>query len=722
MATRDELHERGERRELGFQKCNLGMKRAILVGRKGPTTPVPSWRLYDSSFHDGVMAAVPPGRAISISARKLAARLWELQETPIFTGLSTSASSLVHDQKSDESNLQLMLPPSPSVSNPSPESSKHASYLGFPKFAAASKKSLQPNGHVNPIHSNVPKKQAKGSSLHRLLSEDRNDRQIKVPSDALAEEKLRRTSFAGTERPSEFLKVLSHIHNLEERHTSSTSFATALQVELEHARTQVQELELAHRAICKEMDHYLKKFAEERAIWRSKEKERINLAIQTLKKELDEERKSKRQLEMINTTLGRELGEANMRLSRTLQELERERKARELMEDVCDELAQEIGEGKAEVEELKVASAKVKEEVEQERKMLQMAEVWREERVQMKLAEARLQLQEKDAALDRLRSELEDFLGSRRARTGSLSLCNEHEIRKAEALQAAVDAIHVQGRRETLCEAWEMDGTGSIEEDFHSIDLNKGTQRSRDESRGLEYAKNDHQGREVNDRSLYGPTGSLKEQNLKTRRSRFQSRAKALARSRRAAGRGDSSKDAVTVNQHSVWESVSDTDTKHSEDSMINEENSERVDFSRQGSPTTVADEHFPLELTEENSLMHINEREGANYGLASDAYVWKQDDATSEGTSFIVEFASKPCDREPRTPPEGHSSSRTENPTHAISTLTSVSSIQNPRNMNQYFARCMKELVRLKQNDGRSKVITAKRQRRAHIKNRKAS
>ena len=80
-------------------------------------------------------------------------------------------------------------------------------------------------------------------------------------------------------------------------------------------------------------------------------------------------------MEMLNGKLAKELAEAKIMIMRSLQDLEKERKARQLMEDVCDELASEIGEEKSQVEELKWESIKVREEVEEEQKMLQMPEV-----------------------------------------------------------------------------------------------------------------------------------------------------------------------------------------------------------------------------------------------------------------------------------------------------------------------------------------------------------
>lgn len=68
-----------------------------------------------------------------------------------------------------------------------------------------------------------------------------------------------------------------------------------------------------------------------------------------------------------------------------------------------------IGEDRAEVEELKKESAKVREEVEKEREMLQLADVLREERVQMKLCEAKYEFEEKNAAIQSLKHHLESY-------------------------------------------------------------------------------------------------------------------------------------------------------------------------------------------------------------------------------------------------------------------------------------------------------------------------
>ncbi|CBI34596.3 unnamed protein product, partial [Vitis vinifera] len=93
-----------------------------------------------------------------------------------------------------------------------------------------------------------------------------------------------------------------------------------------------------------------------------------------LKAELEFERKARKKVESMNKRLAKDLNE--------------ERRGREAMERVCEVLAKEISSDKAEI-------SWMKREIEEERKMLRMAEVLREERVQMKLADAKFLLEEK---------------------------------------------------------------------------------------------------------------------------------------------------------------------------------------------------------------------------------------------------------------------------------------------------------------------------------------
>ncbi|XP_010918297.1 protein BRANCHLESS TRICHOME [Elaeis guineensis] len=96
--------------------------------------------------------------------------------------------------------------------------------------------------------------------------------------------------------------------------------------------------------------------------------------INELKAELEFERRMRRKAESLNKVMVREMME--------------ERKAREAAHALCKRLEEELARKQEEVD-------RVLRDIDEERKMMRIAEVWREERVQMKLAEARLLMEEK---------------------------------------------------------------------------------------------------------------------------------------------------------------------------------------------------------------------------------------------------------------------------------------------------------------------------------------
>ncbi|XWS18205.1 hypothetical protein CRYUN_Cryun32bG0023100 [Craigia yunnanensis] len=121
-----------------------------------------------------------------------------------------------------------------------------------------------------------------------------------------------------------------------------------------------------------------------------------------------------------------------------VQKYEEEKRTRELLEEVCNELAMKIGEDRAEVEARRIETMKIREELEEQRNMLQVAEGWREERVQMKLIDARLALESKYSQMNKLITILETFLKSK---STSLDLT---DLRKAELIGQAVKSVSIQ--------------------------------------------------------------------------------------------------------------------------------------------------------------------------------------------------------------------------------------------------------------------------------------
>ncbi|KAF3618035.1 hypothetical protein FXO37_34388 [Capsicum annuum] len=104
------------------------------------------------------------------------------------------------------------------------------------------------------------------------------------------------------------------------------------------------------------------------------ELEMARAQVAELKAKVEHERKARKKLESMNKKIARELSE--------------EKKGREALERVCEELANHVSSDKAEINRLR-------KEMEEERKMLRVAEVMREERVQMKLTEAKYLLEDK---------------------------------------------------------------------------------------------------------------------------------------------------------------------------------------------------------------------------------------------------------------------------------------------------------------------------------------
>ncbi|CAI9757000.1 unnamed protein product [Fraxinus pennsylvanica] len=243
--------------------------------------------------------------------------------------------------------------------------------------------------------------------------------------------------------------------------TNAAPVISALEVELEQARSRINELETERRSSKKKLEQFLQKLSEERTAWRSREHEKIRSVINDIKADLIREKKNRQRLEMVNSKLVNELNDVKLSAKRYMQDYEKERKSRELIEEVCDELARELGEDKADTEALKRESMKLQEEVEEDRKMLQMAEVWREERVQMKLVDAKAMLEEKYSQMSRLMVDLEDFLNSRSASS------HVDEMKKAEFLLQAAASVDIQDIRELKYEPPNPDDIFSAFEDVN---------------------------------------------------------------------------------------------------------------------------------------------------------------------------------------------------------------------------------------------------------------
>lgn len=466
---------------------NYRFKRAILVGSKrgGSSTPVPTWKLMmrSPSMASMLRAMESPRYSGSqsgsklkgqqqqqqpVSARKLAATLWEMNEIPS-----------PRRKEGNEERRRMKEGREKGAAARSVHSGSLPPHLSDPSHSPVSERMDR---------SGTGSRQRRASSVsHRLRHTDNNVGVLDSVSNASLME-IETRSHAQTPKGStvgvktrlkdvsnalttskELLKIINRMWGHEDRPSSSMSLISALHAELERARLQVNQLIQEQRSDQHDINYLMKCFAEEKVAWKNKEQKVVEAAIESIAGELEVERKLRRRFESLNKKLGKELAETKTSLLKSVKELESEKRARVVIEQVCDELARDISEDKAEREELKRESAKVLQEVEKEREMLQLADVLREQRVQMKLSEAKYHLEEKNAAVDKLRNQLETFLGTKREKEKGHCSLNEPN---SEEIAAYLNRVHFGSHpSEENEEDGEVEDAIECEEDSAESDL-----------------------------------------------------------------------------------------------------------------------------------------------------------------------------------------------------------------------------------------------------------
>lgn len=266
---------------------------------------------------------------------------------------------------------------------------------------------------------------------------------------------------------TELLKVLNRIWSLEEQHASNISMIKALKMELDQSRLKIKELLRDRQAGRHEMDDLMKQMAEDKLVRKSKEQERIHAAVQSVRDELEDERKLRKRSESLHRKLARDFSEMKSSLSNALKELESERKSRILLEDLCDEFAGGIKDYEQEVHALKQKSDKDwARGADRDRLILHISESWLDERVQMQLEEAQCGFAGKNSMVDKLSLEIETFLQTKRLdnskNTDNLLLRDRRKSLESVPLNEALSAPQDMGDEE--------DSVGS---DSHCFELKK---------------------------------------------------------------------------------------------------------------------------------------------------------------------------------------------------------------------------------------------------------
>ncbi|XP_010251566.1 PREDICTED: uncharacterized protein At5g41620-like [Nelumbo nucifera] len=437
----------------------IKLKRGILVGKRGgPCTPVPTWKLgdiQDNTIKDPL--TLPP----TVSARKLAANLWDIQQHLPLAKMSKGGVRLrQHKGKGLELPLRLADP-----SHSPPDQPASASSLRRRVAASLMQhhQSIERNGHaLQPLSP---------ASYNSSMEVAAYNPAITPTSSLDIKGRIGETGYS-LKTSTELLKVLNRIWSLEEQHASNISLVKALKIELDHSRARIKELLQEQQADRYEMDDLIKQVTEEKLIRKSKEQDRIKAAVQSVRDELEDERKLRKRSESLHRKLARELSEVKSGFSKALKELERERKARTLLEDLCDEFARGIGDYDQEVRALKHKFEKDHGgREEHDRLILHISEAWLDERMQMKLAESRSDFVEKNTIVDKLSFEIETFLQAKRSGSSKSNDISFSKDKKCSVRRHSLESIYFNEATSPLQDAGdEEDSVGS---DSHCFELNK---------------------------------------------------------------------------------------------------------------------------------------------------------------------------------------------------------------------------------------------------------
>ncbi|EOA36218.1 hypothetical protein CARUB_v10010144mg [Capsella rubella] len=197
--------------------------------------------------------------------------------------------------------------------------------------------------------------------------------------------------------------------NFQEDEFLDISLVPRLQEELWKAQSRIKELEAEKFGSGDNVRCFIRNQRNER-------EETNDALVDCLKEKLRKEREETKRAKAENSRLKKKI----LGMESSVNRLRRER---DTMEKVCEELVTRI-------DELKANTKKMWDETEEERKMLQMAEMWREERVRVKFTEATLALQEKYEEMNLYVVELEKCLQMVREVGGS----EEMGLRRGEGL------------------------------------------------------------------------------------------------------------------------------------------------------------------------------------------------------------------------------------------------------------------------------------------------
>ncbi|XP_027368662.1 uncharacterized protein LOC113874646 [Abrus precatorius] len=234
------------------------------------------------------------------------------------------------------------------------------------------------------------------------------------------------------------------------------SVVSALISELLRAQSFINKLKAQHKS-------YKKKIEEEKLLWKRRQVHKTEAMLEELKDKLARERRSRERMESLSTKLANELAQAKLCANQYMINYEEEKKKRQLLEQICNQLTMQMGEDRAKLEGLQRHSVKM----EEERNMFLMAELWREESIQMKLVDAKLALEDKYNQMIQLISHLQSFLRSRGDELDTM------ELRDAQLIKQAAESVNIHCVTELSYDFTKSSDVFSIYEELRKGNINE---------------------------------------------------------------------------------------------------------------------------------------------------------------------------------------------------------------------------------------------------------
>ncbi|CAL4888702.1 unnamed protein product [Urochloa decumbens] len=434
----------------GREQVPLRLRLGRARRRAGPGTPAPSWKMEDeapAAEAAGAATAVLARRS-SASARQLGASLWEIHDvaregrrrarTRGGRGIAAvrEGGGVVLDQPQSLGGIGRHLADSSLKHHKLRQERSHR----MQPFSPASFTSSVGESNVNRTTSPTRSLDIMGRSM--------------------------RAGY-GLQTSTELLKVLNRIWSLEEQHTANLSVVNGLKLELQQAQTHIQELMQERRRYRHEVSSLMRQLSENKLVRKNKDHGKIDTVVHSLQGELEDERRLRRHSEDLHRKLGKELSEIKSAFLKAVKNLEKEKKGNRLLEDLCDQFAMGIRNYEEELRAVKQRNVN-NYELNFDKSVLHISEAWLDERMQMQNISVKEDLAHGTTITERLSSEIEAFLLSKRA--GSSKNNEKHMNDSTRLRRQSLESVHLNGA--TSAPQLAEDDDDSVASDLHCFELN----------------------------------------------------------------------------------------------------------------------------------------------------------------------------------------------------------------------------------------------------------